>query len=232
MCYEAVCLYEVIKGLWCKSKQILPKKSWSIFSFQTDPHCTYFNLYFSISLFSGRGMQIMKLYILEILGLVPGSSCSHLPSKWSTRSQITNFEQKVEVLSERHPRYLLCEIQFLYKPKVVLFSFGNDHAHVQRWNFFPLFCQKKDFRRGKNTESYSFSHAGMNRRVYGKNVYFNPYLRKDKTFCMRIWWNALGYLVESMGWYYSFKDISNSMRLRLKYHINYHISKEIISNIF
>lgn len=65
------------------------------------------------------------------------------------RSQITNFEQKSEVLSERHPKYSFCEIQFLYKTEVVLFSFGNEHARVQIWNFFPLLCQKKDFKKEK-----------------------------------------------------------------------------------
>lgn len=88
------------------------------------------------------------------------------------RSQITNFEQKLEVLSERHPKYSFCEIQFLYKTEVVLFSFGNEHAHVQRWNFFLLHCQKKDFRRKNHKEICSFSHAGMNRRVYGINIDF------------------------------------------------------------
>lgn len=59
------------------------------------------------------------------------------------------LKQKFEAISKKYQKYLLCEIQFLYKTEVVLFSFGNEYAHVQKLNFFPSALPKERFLGGK-----------------------------------------------------------------------------------
>lgn len=104
----------------------------------------------SVSLFKQR--HIKQPSILS-LGLVLCCYYSHpLNPNDTWESKLPTLNKNFQVLAEKHSEYSFHKIQFFYKTEVVLFFFGNENTHVQRWIFFSFCFAKRKILVGKNIE--------------------------------------------------------------------------------